>query len=86
MRRLVLYSREGCHLCDALAAELAPWAASRGVTIEHLDVDAEPDARRRYGHRIPVLLLDGEPVAYGRLDLDALERQWGAPGRRAGGA
>jgi hypothetical protein len=78
--RLTLYSREGCHLCEELLAELAPWAAARGASVARLDVDADPVARRRYGHRIPVLLVDGEPVAYGRLDWDALERLWNAPG------
>ena len=80
MSRLRLYSREGCHLCEQLLAELAPWAAARGATVELVDVDADPLARRRYGHRIPVLLVDGEPAGNGRLDWDALERLWRAPG------
>jgi len=78
--RLTLYSREGCHLCEELLAELRPWAAARGATVELLDVDADPATRRRYGHRIPVLLVDGEPAASGRLDWEALERLWKAPG------
>jgi hypothetical protein len=77
--RLQLYSRAGCHLCEELLAELAPWAAARGATVELLDVDAEPATRRRYGHRIPVLLVDGEPAGSGCLDWDALERLWHAP-------
>jgi hypothetical protein len=77
--RLALYSREGCHLCEELLAELAPWAAARDVAVELRDVDADPVARRRYGHRIPVLLVDGEPAAYGHLDWEALERLWNAP-------
>ncbi len=80
MSRLALYSREGCHLCEELLAELAPWAAARSERIEVLDVDADPAARRRYGHRIPVLLVDGEPACHGRLDWPALERLWGASG------
>ena len=86
MSRLTLYSRDGCHLCEELIAELAPWAAARGERIEVLDVDADATTRRRYGHRIPVLLVDGEPAAYGRLDWDALRRLWDAPGRGAGEA
>ena len=80
MSRLTLYTRDGCHLCEELLAELAPWAAARGVSVELLDVDADAVTRRRYGHRIPVLLVDGEPAAYGRLDWDALEHLWAAPG------
>jgi hypothetical protein len=76
--RLTLYSREGCHLCEELLAELAPWAAAHGTSVTLADVDADPVTRRRYGHRIPVLLVDGEPAACGHVDWDALERLWNA--------
>jgi len=76
--RLTLYSRDGCHLCEELLAELGPWAARRGLELEVLDVDEDPDARRRYGHRVPVLLLDGETLAHGRVSIDALESLWPA--------
>ena len=33
MSRLTLYTRDGCHLCEELLAELAPWAAARGVSV-----------------------------------------------------
>ena len=78
MSRLVVYSREGCGLCDELLLELAPWAAARGEAVEVRDVDADPVARRRWGLKIPVLLLDGEPVASGRLEWPDLERAWQA--------
>lgn len=78
MSRLLLYSREGCGLCDELLAELAPWAAAREQLVEVRDVDADPLLKRRYGLKIPVLLVDGEAVAYGRLDWEALERAWNA--------
>ena len=81
MSRLTLYSREGCALCEELLAELAPWAAARGATIEVRDVDDDPLTRRRWGLKIPVLLVDGETAACGRLDWDALERLWNATGR-----
>lgn len=80
MSRLTLYSREGCHLCEELLAELAPWAAARGASVTLADVDADPATRRRYGHRIPVLLVDGELAAAGRLDWPTLERLWSASG------
>ncbi len=78
MSRLTLYSREGCGLCDELLLALGPWTEARGERIEVLDVDADPLLKRRYGLKIPVLLLDGEPVAYGHLDWDKLESAWNA--------
>jgi hypothetical protein len=82
--RLTVYSREGCGLCDELLAELAPWAAAQGAAIEIRDVDADPAMRRRYGHRVPVLLVDGEPACHGRLDWDAVRRLWDAAGAGVG--
>jgi Glutaredoxin-like domain (DUF836) len=73
--RLALYSRAGCGLCEEMLAELAPWAADRGLAIQVLDVDTDVTLRRRYGLRIPVLALDGDPVCIGRLDLGVLERR-----------
>jgi predicted thioredoxin/glutaredoxin len=71
---LTVWSREGCTLCDELLAELAPWAAARGLAIEVRDVDDDATAKRRYGLRVPVVALDGAPVCHGRLDLAELER------------
>jgi hypothetical protein len=70
----VVWSREGCGLCDELVEELAPWAAARGWALEVRDVDDDPEARRRFGLKIPVLVLDGTVVCHGRLDLPELER------------
>jgi len=73
--RLVLYSREGCGLCDELLAELAPWLAGRGLAVEVRDVDADPLTRRRFGLKIPVLTVNDEVACYGHLDLAAVERR-----------
>jgi len=70
----VVWSREGCGLCDELVEELATWAAARGWALEVRDVDDDPEARRRFGLKIPVLVLDGTVVCHGRLDLPELER------------
>lgn len=76
MTRLTVWSREGCGLCAELLDELLPWAAARGVRVEVLDLDAaDASTQRRYVLEIPVVLLDGEAVCRGHLDLGALERR-----------
>jgi hypothetical protein len=51
---------------------LAPLVANTGVTITELDVDADPALERRFGDRVPVLLLgtvdDGRELCHFRLD------------------
>ncbi len=73
--RLTVVYREGCDLCDEMVLELQ--ALGRTLTlppIDILDVDSDPDLRRRHGLHVPVLLLDGTVVCRHRLDPDELRR------------
>ncbi len=72
--RFLLYSRPGCGLCEEMLGELAALPALRGVGVDVLDVDVDPAAKVRYGHKIPVLLFDGELVCHGRLDPDEVHK------------
>jgi hypothetical protein len=72
--RFLLYSREGCHLCERMAGELAGTLAGRAYELDLVDVDADPVARARWGHKIPVLLLDGELVCHGSLDAEEVHK------------
>jgi len=51
-----------------MLAELAALPAAEGVPVDVIDVDGDSNARVRYGHKIPVLLLADELVCHGRLD------------------
>lgn len=74
MSGLVYYGREDCPLCAEMLAALAPWAAARGLALEIRDVDQDPQARRRYGLKVPVVEVDGLCACAGHLDLAELER------------
>ena len=69
-----LITREGCHLCDEMAALLDEVLPSHGLTYTLRDVDAEPELRARYTDIVPVLLRDGRPVAKLRTDRRTLLR------------
>ncbi|MGA9026508.1 MAG: glutaredoxin family protein [Steroidobacteraceae bacterium] len=64
----VLYSRPGCGLCEEMLGELGQLAAVRGMVIDVIHVDTDSTAKVRFGHKIPVLLFNGELVCHGRLD------------------
>lgn len=66
--RLTLYTREDCELCEHMQQALLAQPEAPGWDIELRDVDADAATRGRYGHKVPVLLLDGELVCHGRLD------------------
>jgi glutaredoxin-like protein DUF836 len=69
-----LVTRQGCHLCDEMAALLDEVLPSYGLTWSARDVDAEPELRARFTDIVPVLLRDGLPVAKVRTDRRTLVR------------
>jgi predicted thioredoxin/glutaredoxin len=67
--------RRDCQLCDEMLDEIA--ALGRRLPLpplEVVDVDSDPQLKRRYGLEVPVLLLDGTVVCRHRLDLKELTR------------
>jgi hypothetical protein len=73
--KLTLLTREGCGLCEEFAEDLFRLSTTLPLPpVEALDVDSDPELLRRYGHKIPVLLWDGVPVAVTHLDPGEIER------------
>jgi Glutaredoxin-like domain (DUF836) len=72
--RFVLYSRPGCGLCEEMLSELGGLPEAGTFEVEVRDVDADPAARVRYGHKIPVLLFAGEWVCHGHLDAEEVRK------------
>jgi thioredoxin-like negative regulator of GroEL len=56
-----LYTRVCCGLCER-AARLVAREAGRCEILTH-DVDTDPELARRYGVRVPVVVVDGIEVA-----------------------
>ena len=51
---ITLYGTSACHLCEAAAALLQPFAGN-GVQVNEVDITEEPALMERYQLRIPVL-------------------------------
>jgi glutaredoxin len=62
MRRVVLYSRPGCHLCDAARDVVLAVRERHPFQFEEVDIEGSDDLVRDYGIRIPVVAVDGEEV------------------------
>ncbi len=79
---LTLLTRAECGLCDDMLNELESLRARHVLPpIRLLDVDSDPQLQRRYGLKIPALLLDDVPVCSVRLDQAELLRALrGRPG------
>lgn len=69
---LVLYGREGCHLCeDALGAILALRESGLIFEFAQIDIDNDDELHKRFLERIPVVEIDGLEIA--ELEIDSLE-------------
>ena len=72
--RVVVYSREGCHLCAAAEAQVAEVCADTGDTWVRIDIDGEPDLRARFTEQVPVTFVDGAQHDFWRVDPTRLRR------------
>ena len=69
MRRLVLYGRLGCHLCDEVRELVLPMVREAGdIELEEVDIEADDELFAQLLERIPVLELDGDMI--GELEPD----------------
>lgn len=74
-----VYSREGCSLCEQLLVDLAAMLGPAATQVGVIDIAGDPELERKYGHRVPVLLADGEFVCTYRLDADRVRAYLDAP-------
>jgi Glutaredoxin-like domain (DUF836) len=66
--RVVVLTRQGCHLCDVAIAQVAAVCAETGEAYAVLDVDGDPELQRRYTDRVPVTFVDGAQHDFWRVD------------------
>lgn len=67
-----LLFRADCSLCEDMQAELLALLGPQAHRVRLVDIEGSPELERRYGTRIPVLLIDGELVCAHRLDKERL--------------
>jgi glutaredoxin len=80
MTRVTLYTRVGCHLCEAAERVLREEQAGAGFVLDLVDVDRDPALTRRYGVRVPVVALDGEDLFEYEVPVDLLRSRLGRVG------
>jgi hypothetical protein len=64
-RRVTLYMRDGCHLCEDASVLLDEMIGRDGYS--SIDIEADDDLLARYGHRIPMVTVDGVEHAEGLI-------------------
>lgn len=65
---VVLYSRAGCHLCEEAKEELARLRRRAAFALREVDIDADPELRRRYNEQVPVIFIHGRKAFKYRIE------------------
>ena len=60
MRNVIVYSKEGCHLCERVIAQLEKMNSTHTLEISIQDITSDSDLFERYKEIIPVVSVDGE--------------------------
>ena len=68
--KVILFTRQGCHLCDDALALLR----RHDLSPVEVDIDQDPQLRERYDCCVPVVEIDGREPLWGRVDERLLRR------------
>jgi len=65
---VVIYSRSGCHLCEAAEILVKDIQKDHEFELEIIYIDGDADLEREYGEEVPVTLINGKRHDYFRVD------------------
>jgi glutaredoxin len=71
-QQLTVYTRRGCHLCTDMTQALERLRLELAFDITTVDIDADPELRRLYDTRVPVLAAAGVEICYYFLEEQRL--------------
>ena len=68
---VILYTRQGCHLCDDALGLLR----RNGLSPRIIDIDSDPELVARYDTCVPVVVIDGKERFRGHVNEVLLRRE-----------
>jgi glutaredoxin len=78
VKRVVVYTTEGCRLCERALEVVREVRAAVEFELELVDIGGDPDLERRYREHLPVVEIDGQRAFTYFVDADALRRRLAA--------
>jgi len=73
MKRVILYSKPGCHLCEPVREVVLAVQRGRAFEFEIRNIEDDPADFEKYQHAIPVVVVDGREIARYKLRRRQLE-------------
>ena len=72
--QLIVYYREGCHLCEQVVASLFELQAELKYEIIQIDIDDDPALQKKYDVDVPVVMFNDEVIFYHFFDETELRK------------
>ena len=69
MHDVVVYSRKDCHLCDVVKNTLMQVQDEADFHWREVDIDTDPELRRKFTDEVPVVFIDGRKAFKYRMDV-----------------
>ncbi len=63
-----LYTRTNCCLCDEAKEQLRELQKQAPFEFQEVDIDQDPELRRRYNEEVPVIFIHGKKAFKYRID------------------
>ena len=70
-----LYTRPGCHLCEAARAAMLAADCPAEFELEEINIDLDATLKQRYGLEIPVVTINGHKAFKYRLTAEEFRRK-----------
>ncbi len=75
---LIVYYRQGCHLCEQMVASLyqqqTKYQSKIKFNIEIIDIDDDPKLLQQYDVDVPVVMYQDKVIFYHFFDMEAFEQ------------
>jgi glutaredoxin len=69
MKKVTIYSRTGCHLCEIAIDQIRTVKQDINFDLEIKLIDKDLELEKKYGEQVPVILIDDKIHDYWRVDL-----------------
>ncbi len=56
---VILYTRNGCHLCEVVQESLERLVDRAAFTWRAVDIDSDEELRRKFSEEVPVVFING---------------------------
>ncbi len=70
MKKVTVYSRSGCHLCEIAIDRIKSTIDELKFELDIKLIDNDLKLQEEYGEQVPVILIEGKVHDYWRVDLE----------------